>query len=367
MATKKHGISHDLLIHPGETISDILADRNLTQEELAMRAGVTVPFLRDVIKGKRDISKDFAMGLEYALGVSGAFWLNLQANYDAELLSLQEDTSVQPEEKTVISAIREVVDYLKKASKIPRGLTQEQTIIHLRKYFRLSELTGLCELVPSGAFRISEKATVNPYVLGAWLCLCKAQAEGKRAWGSFNVLKIGQLVEELKKIMRSNGSSLQKTLVALFAQYGIVFSIVHNFRGAPVQGYIERRDDGSYQIAMTIRGAFADIFWFSLFHELGHIANGDLSKPGSFIDADSGETDISARETAADKFARDALLDSKSYASFVERGQFSLLAIKSYSRTQNVPPFIVIGRLQKDKVIPWSRFTKEKPRYKWIE
>ena len=58
----------------------------------------------------------------------------------------------------------------------------------------------------------------------------------------------------------------------------IDFSVMKNFRGAPVQGYIFRRSDGVYQMVLTIRGAFADIFWFSLFHELGHIVNGDIGK-----------------------------------------------------------------------------------------
>ena len=72
------------LIHPGEIISDILEERNLTQKELAQRAGVSETFLSEVIHGKKDISKGLAIGLERTLEVPRSFWLNLQANYDAE-------------------------------------------------------------------------------------------------------------------------------------------------------------------------------------------------------------------------------------------------------------------------------------------
>ena len=78
------GISPELVIHPGETISDILEERNLTQKELAQRAGVSETFLSDVIHGKKDISNELAADLECALEVPRSFWLNLQANYDAE-------------------------------------------------------------------------------------------------------------------------------------------------------------------------------------------------------------------------------------------------------------------------------------------
>ena len=79
------------LIHPGEIISDILEERNLTQKELAQRAGVSETFLSEVIRGKKDISKELAMGLECALEVPRSFWLNLQANYDAEMIGLQKE------------------------------------------------------------------------------------------------------------------------------------------------------------------------------------------------------------------------------------------------------------------------------------
>ena len=81
------------LIHPGEIISDVLEERNITQKELAQRAGVSEIFLSDVIHGKKDISKELAIGLECALKVPRSFWLNLQANYDAEKKKLQKNVS----------------------------------------------------------------------------------------------------------------------------------------------------------------------------------------------------------------------------------------------------------------------------------
>jgi HTH-type transcriptional regulator/antitoxin HigA len=94
MATKITGISRDLIIHPGETISDILVERGITQAELAARTGVTPAYVCNVVAGKKDISAKFAFALEYALGVSKSFWINLQANYDAELLKANESETI---------------------------------------------------------------------------------------------------------------------------------------------------------------------------------------------------------------------------------------------------------------------------------
>ena len=84
-------MSHDLLIHPGETISELLEERRITEMDLAemdlaQKTGISEELLSDVIHGRKAISEDLAMGLEYAFGVSKSFWLNLQANYDAEYL-----------------------------------------------------------------------------------------------------------------------------------------------------------------------------------------------------------------------------------------------------------------------------------------
>lgn len=53
MAAKKIGISRDLIIHPGETIADVLEDRGITQAELASRAGVSPAYVSNVIAGKK--------------------------------------------------------------------------------------------------------------------------------------------------------------------------------------------------------------------------------------------------------------------------------------------------------------------------
>ena len=70
---------------------DVIIERNITQKELAKRSGVSEAFLSDVINGKMDISRGLAVGLEYALSIPSSFWLNLQANYDSELISLQKN------------------------------------------------------------------------------------------------------------------------------------------------------------------------------------------------------------------------------------------------------------------------------------
>lgn len=362
MGEKMIGLSRDLLIHPGETIADILDERHITQKELAKRVGVSEPFLCDVIRGRKDISKGLAKGLEYALGVKSSFWLNLQANYDAELLALDEEDSIEKEERAVYRKMKEIVQFLKDQSKIDNSRTEGETIISLRKYLRISTLTSVKSFASEGAFRISNKATVDPIVLGAWICMCKSDSSERKEISRFDKDRMNELITKIKRIMYKT-SDPQMELMKTFADYGIDFCVTKSFRGAPVQGYLAKKGDENYQMVLTIRGAFADAFWFSLFHELGHIVNGDIGKQNSFVD---GEDDNSEREEAANAFAEDALIDPVGFDLFVQKKDFGISSIRSFANEQGVPDYIVIGRLQKEELIPWNRYSKYKTTYKWM-
>lgn len=366
METKRTGISRDLIIHPGETIADVLEDRGITQAELAARTGVSPAYVSSVIAGKKDISSNFAMALEYALDVPKSFWLNLQANYEAELLELNEANTVTDAEKAVLPELHEIIAWLRKVRLIPIKQDKENTVLSLRKAFRMGDISKLGTLVAVGAFRVSKNASIDPVVMGAWLRLCQVLGERNTiAVSQFDMQNVKQLVSELKSIMIDSEANLQKDLADVLARYGIKFNVVHNFRGAPVHGYISQNKNGEYQMALTIRGAFADIFWFSLFHEIGHIVNGDISKASGFIDA-LNNPDM-AREDAADKFAGEALLDPESYTRFIAVGDYTISAIKQYANSQRVAPYVVIGRLQKEKRIPYTWYSDYKVRYKWAE
>lgn len=366
MATKKTGISRDLIIHPGETIADLLDARNITQVDLANRTGVTPAFVSSVITGKKDISASFAMALEYVLGIPKSFWLNLQARYDAELLEADEVFTIKEEEKEVRKRLKDIVKYLRKIGLMNVREDAESSILALRKILKVSDLCNLKKISTVSAFRMGNAEHSDPFIIGAWIRLCQLNENKSAPVKIFEEINVAQLVDDLKKIMLNNRADLQKVIKDTLWQYGIDFEIMRNFKGAPVQGFIYRRTDGILKICMTIRGSFADIFWFSLLHEIGHIVNGDLNKTKSFIDDGTDK----AKEDAANQFAGDHLIDNTQYYSFVvQHGRYyTKNAIDRFAQEQGIPAYIVIGRLQKDKHIPYnSVFTKYKLRYKWIE
>ena len=78
-------IERDLIIHPGETIKEIMLDRNMTPEELMVKTNLSLEYISDVIMGKKSISDIFASALENVFGISIESWINLQNIYDKNI------------------------------------------------------------------------------------------------------------------------------------------------------------------------------------------------------------------------------------------------------------------------------------------
>lgn len=89
METKMTGLPSEMIIHPGETLKEVLENKNMSQKELVLKTGVSTKYISSVLRGKKNISVLFAKKLEYALNIEAEFWVNLQNSYDKEILEYQ--------------------------------------------------------------------------------------------------------------------------------------------------------------------------------------------------------------------------------------------------------------------------------------
>lgn len=111
-------------------------------------------------------------------------------------------------------------------------------------------------------------------------------------------------------------------------------------------------------IGLTVRGKDADKFWFSLFHELGHILLGHINKPEELNEED---------EKAADTFARDVLIPESDFTAFTDRKQFTHESIVAFAKKVTIDTGIVVGRLQKENHVSFNMFNDMKQRYSLAE
>ena len=69
--------------HPGEMLlKDFLEPHGISQTDFAQRLGISFVRLNELINGHRGMTPDTALRLEKVLGMSAAFWLGLQLDWD---------------------------------------------------------------------------------------------------------------------------------------------------------------------------------------------------------------------------------------------------------------------------------------------
>ena len=233
------------------------------------------------------------------------------------------------------------------------------SVIQLRKFLNISSLIQIPDVSQViGAYRLAV-ANVDPYVLFTWLRMCDLLTHDQQAIEQkLDTDRLKKQIPMLKELMFEDVAGIQSKLRVYLAECGIKFLIVKHFSGAPVQGVIKKNNDGTLSLIMTIRHKYADVFWFTFFHEIGHIVNGDIQD--KLIHYDSTENEV---EDRADEFAANTLIHPAEYEIFVKKEDYSLPSIRHFCGEQNIPPYILIGRLQRDKYLKYSQYSAEKVRY----
>ncbi len=358
MAKKMNGLSREFIIHPGETLREILEDIGMSQKELALRTDVTEPHVSSVVNCQKGISVSYAKKLEYALDIEASFWINLQSNYDRELADFEEYNKISSDELDILKKLKIIIKDLKEIGLLEKESHSSMLVIELRRLLNISSLIRIPEVYQAGAYRLATSTKIDPYVLFTWLRMCDLIVKNQQIESELDIDKLKNKIPLIKKLMFKDVSEIQPQLRVYLAECGIRFAIVKNYAGAPVQGFIKKNDDGTLNLLMTTRHKYADIFWFSFFHEVGHIINGDIQD--KLIDYAFAKSEI---ESKADMFAAHALIDIDEYEDFKSKGNFSIISIKQFCSNQDIPTYILIGRLQRDKLIEYTQFSDEKVKY----
>jgi addiction module HigA family antidote len=72
-------------LHPGQVLADELTELALSPAALARELKIPSNRIYQLLSGKRAMTADTALRLEQWLGVSAAFWMNLQKRYELDV------------------------------------------------------------------------------------------------------------------------------------------------------------------------------------------------------------------------------------------------------------------------------------------
>lgn len=338
----------DMVIPPGEYLEEVLEDANISQAELARRMGRPPQAINEIIKGEKAITPDTALQLEQVLGVSAQLWSNLEAEF--RLILAKQDQLLDIKKEVDFAKCFPYLE-LSKLNLVETTRDKLKKVVELRKFFGVSLLKNIPtvkEFEP--AFRQDERTSISHEALAAWLRVGHVIAS-KRETPSFCKEKLKLAIPKLRKLTNlTKPNQLIKEIEKLLAECGIVLALIPPFPKSYTTGATFWATRSKAVIMMSMRGAWSDIFWFSLFHEIGHILLHD--KRVTFLENGEFDPQYQRQESEADIFAQKTLIPLEEYNNFLARRNFSYVAIKCFSDDIGIFPGILTGRLQHDKKLP---------------
>ena len=350
MATNpRTGWTPDWAVPPGEILLEALQDRGMSQSELARRMARPVKTINEIINGKAAITSETAIQLERTLGISARFWTGVEASYRDSLA--QEEAQRELEANVAWIDDFPIADLIKR-KQLRRGSSKAETLANLLSYLGLSSPAAFDRqwLGSAVAFRSSPTFLASPKAVAAWLRWGEREAGNVNA-PAFDAQRFRQVLQEIRPLTRREPfMQIFERVKAMCATAGVILVLVPELAGTHLNG-ATRWFGNNAVIQLSNRHKSDDQFWFTFFHEAGHLLLG--SRRQDFLDpaeSKAGETDGSDEEEA-NQFARDVLLPLAEYEAFVQVGDFSATAIRTFAEHQAIAPGIVVGRLQRDQLL----------------
>lgn len=348
----------DFVVPPGTTLKELLQKIGMTQSELATRISRPLKTINEIINGSVMITPETSLQFEKALNIPASFWNNLQKNYQEKLARIEQRERLKGEVNLLDEFPYQTAakyGWLEKADdKIER-------VENILSFFGVDSLKLVQKIYPV-VFRLHNGKTTSPISLAIWLR--KGEIDGQNIQtSSYNSEGIYGLINKFKTYTLESPKTFIPTLVDEMAKNGVALVFTRNLPNTLVCGATRWLTPEKALVQLSLRGSYADIMWFTLFHELAHILL--HGKKERFIDLKEKRSGDQDEETEADRFAAIQLIPKNEFDSLVSSGNFSADNIKAIATRLEIHPGIIVGRLQHEKIIGFNQLNQLRVKYIW--
>jgi len=194
-------------------------------------------------------------------------------------------------------------------------------------------------------FRKSAKADEN--LLAMWQTRARAQAQYLLlSEGRPTFTRLTQ--EHLRKLAQmSVDPQVVRKLPSILADLGIILVYVYALPGMNSDGAVFHLNTGHPVVAISLRFPRLDYFWFTLLHELAHLAlHSEQLKEPVYFDVEGEEKNRAERD--ANRLAKNSIVDRESWRNCEPKYDTSDKAVRAYAAEHGVHPALVAGLLRKE-------------------
>lgn len=344
---------------PGETARVLASKKNLQPGDLAKALGMHRDELSQFFKGEMPITAARAKGLAGIVGASASFWLARESQYRRDMKALQDDSRQWVTSLPFADMAR--YGWVKSATTTGEKLQNAleffdvNTVDEWRDAW-LTDRTGLT------AYRTSPVFTAQSASVAAWL------RQGERAAaeisvGTWSRERFQRLLPALKSLTRvQEPADFIPQLQEQCAACGVAVVIVRAPKGCPASG-ATRIKKGTAILQLSVRYLRDDSFWFTFFHEAGHLV---LHENRLFLEWSEQRELNNDEEAEADNFAGQVLIP-QSEETALRALPHDHRSIMRFAKRLSISPGIVVGQLQHRGLVRQDKLNFLKKRYSWAE
>lgn len=342
----------DIAFHPGETLAEKLEELKMGPKEFSIRTGKPEKTIIAILKGDSSITPEMAVLFESVLKIPARFWIKRQFSFD----------EYRAREKRVL-AIEEAKDWAKcfpigemvKCGWLNAKTNAEEKVAELFHFFGVSSPEAwknyFFKQQLKVAFRISLAHTKEPYAISAWIRQGEIQAS-QLPCGGYSETEFKKALKEIKTIMATQPKDFFEQLQQRCLACGVKVVYTPCIKKAPLSGATRWIDENPL-IQLTGRSKQNDRFWFTFFHEAGHILL--HGKKDIFLeDIEYSDADLQ-KEAEANEFAIEWTFSNEQEKVVLEASPLTIESIQAFAKKFNTHPAMIIGRFHKKELLQYAK------------
>lgn len=342
----------DWVSPPGDTILDLLEEREWTQQQLADRLGYSLKHVNQLIKGKVPLTEDAAVRLQNVLGASVGFWLTREAQYRERVaLSAAADRQAAMVPWLERFPLKEMMEISVLPKRRIDAKSKPALVGDLLGFFGVASADqwesqyGCMEL----AFRRSREDQADVAAISVWLRLGERYAE-KHDGPPYDEARFKAALAQIRGLTRLAPQDFQPQMSRLLHEAGVALVLVPALPRTHVSGVARWLNARRPLIQLSLYGKQNDRFWFSFFHEAAHILLHGQQKKSVFLDDPSKADSASKEEQEANAWARDFLITPKQALALGSLAH-TKVDVAYFAESVGIHPGIVVGRMQHEGLL----------------
>ncbi len=329
---------------PKDILSELLEERQMGPKEFAIRTGKPEKTISALLNGSSKITPEMAVLFERVLQVPAHFWLKAQRLYD----ECEARNAYQ-------QVIANSIDWARKfpyAAMAKNGWVKptrkaEEKAAELLTFFAVASPQAWEDCYFGSTLKVSLRASLqevkHAHGLAAWLRhgLLKAQQVEAPVYSKPTFKK--QLIK-IKALALEQPDNFFQQLQQLCLQAGVIVVYSPSIQGVPIHG-ATRWNNKVPMIQLTGYYKRNDVFWFTFFHEAGHI----LEHGTKYLSLEniSYKGEDKEKEREADEIAISYTFSQAQEEQFMAIGDLEEDTIAAFAEAHQIHPAFILGRLQR--------------------